>query len=60
MPRSKDKKQPICHNCKTKLTAAPEHKFYECLKCGLLMLDDGYVIYDPKDPKWRRLMGQTE
>lgn len=43
-----------CPNCKIKMTVItpPDGKSLECTKCGLLMFDDGQVIYNPKDPKW--------
>ena len=59
MSKGKEKDTALCRNCQVKLMPhLPETEgreaFYECEKCGLLMLHDGYVIYDPRDTKWKQ------
>ena len=42
----------LCQNCKVRLTEMEGKVGYECLKCGLLAMTNGEVVYDPKAPKW--------
>jgi hypothetical protein len=47
-----------CRNCKVRLTELEGKVGYECLKCGLLAMTDGYVVYDPKEPKWKTVSAE--
>jgi ribosomal protein L37AE/L43A len=41
---------PTCKNCQVEMQ--PLHTGWECTKCGLILHQDGGIIYDPKSPRW--------
>lgn len=45
-----------CPNCLDK-TMHDHETFLECLSCGLLMLPDGFITYDPKE-KGKPIVGE--
>jgi len=56
LPKSTNKSKDACPECSGELK--PLAHGYECLKCGLLMMADGGVVYNPNDPKWHKVTAE--